>query len=95
MENNLLNETKCIACKKWTNGSKTHCQHCNSILETTKLENERQERHENYIIDIMLIKIKPTDHIIVVGIKKVLQAIQIVYMAILSFILWIIAMLPG
>lgn len=85
----IENIQKCENCGKWTDTSNYFCQHCGKLLNEKRLEQEKQ-RHEQTKLDLILIKIKPTDSLPVVFVKRLAQGIQIIYMAILSFILWLI-----
>ena len=93
-KNIFISEQKCEHCGEWTDGTEEYCQHCTKRLNEERLKKEKI-RHENTKFDIILIKIHPTDHPVIVFFKKIIQYIQIVYFAILTFILWLISMGPG
>lgn len=56
---------------------------------------EEEEQAEKKKFNIALIEIYPEDSKPVVFFKRIVQALQITFMAILSFILWLIALLAG
>lgn len=101
----MLNEKKCPACGKWTDGSKKHCAFCGAPIDAALIAEERKKikdaedskkrlaeenRFERY-----LRKLQESDklgHKILFGI---LNAIFTVYMTILSFFIWLIAIISG
>jgi hypothetical protein len=93
---------KCPRCDKWSEwtGSPTDlCEHCGTILDEEgfirQLKREEEDEKDKNRFDITLIPIYPDDNKVVVFLKRIIQGFQIAFMAILSFILWLIAMLAG
>jgi hypothetical protein len=93
---------KCPRCgqwSEWTGNPTDLCEHCGSILDEKgfirQVKEEEEEREEKKKFDITLIEIYPDDSKPVVFFKRIVQGFQIGFMAILSFILWLIALLAG
>jgi len=93
---------KCPHCgqwSEWTGHPADLCEHCGSILDEAgfirKVEEEEREAEEDKRFGIDLIEIYPDDNMVVVFLKRIVQGFQIVFMAILSFFLWLIALLAG
>lgn len=93
---------KCPQCGQWSEwaGNPTDlCEHCGSILDEKgfirRVKEEEREAEEKKRFDITLIEIYPDDNKVVVILKRIVQGFQIAFMAILSFILWLIALLAG
>ncbi len=90
-----LNERKCDKCGKWSDGEKYFCNHCGVLMDEERLEEEKKRHESQEGLAVALIKIYPTDHIIVKGIKHIIRIGQIIYFAILTFILWVVAFMSG
>jgi len=101
----MLNEKKCPACGKWTDGSKTHCVFCGEPIDATliaaqhrkaredaarKKALEEENRFERYLRTLQ--ESDKPHHKILFGILNTLFTI---YMAILSFFIWIIALVSS
>lgn len=93
---------KCPNCGKWSRWNQNptdRCEYCNSILDPVAVarqqarEERKQEESERFTIDF--IKIDPDDPWYINIFKKVGLGIQVVFAAIISFILWLIAVLAG
>jgi hypothetical protein len=94
---------KCKHCGKWSHWNQQvndTCQFCGHLLDEkaflaqAKSEVEANEKNPCQI-NMELIKIYPTDSFFVKIGKRVVQAVQISFIAILSFILWFLTMLAG
>jgi hypothetical protein len=93
---------KCPHCGQWSEwtGEPTDlCEYCGCLLDEAgfirQVEEEEREAEEKDRFDFSLIEIYPTDNKFVVFLKRIVQGFQIVFMAILSFFLWLIALLAG
>ena len=75
------------------------CEHCGSILDEKafirQVKEEEEEQAEKNRFNLTLIPIYPEDSRLVVFFKRIVQGFQLAFMAILSFILWLIALLAG
>lgn len=94
-----MSQKKCSNCGKWSSWSNSvedRCEHCNELLSPSeyerkqkiKQEKERQEKNWMFYID-------PDDSGIVKFFKKSGNVFYTVFMAIMTFIMWLIAALPG
>jgi len=101
----MLNEKKCPACGKWTDGSKKHCVFCGAPIDAILIAQERKKikdaedskkrLEEENRFERYLRKLEESDkprHKIMFGI---LNAVFTVYMGILSFFIWLIALISG
>lgn len=100
-----MNEKKCPACGKWTSGEHERCAFCGAAIdpaliasERKKLREEKARKHklanenrfERYLRELE--ESDKSHHKIGFGILKTLFNI---YMAVLSFFIWLIAFLSG
>jgi endogenous inhibitor of DNA gyrase (YacG/DUF329 family) len=93
---------KCPQCgqwSEWTGNAADLCPYCGSILDEKgfirQVEKEEREAEEKKKFNITFIEIYPDDYKLVVFFKREVQGFQIAFVAILSFILWLIALLAG
>lgn len=101
----MVNERKCQACGKWTDGNKTHCIHCNALTDPVILAKEksiaRQKKHRDQELakeSKTVKKFKALKHSEKLGhriLYGIFDTIFTIYMGILSFIVWLIAMLTA
>ena len=95
---------RCPACKKFshTDGSvEATCEHCGSYLQPIalkeKLQVEEQERqrklkHEH---PVFWVNVKPDDTNFRKSVVRLMQGGQLIYAAIVSFLLWVVAIVAG
>lgn len=90
---------KCPDCGQWSewNQEKTdRCQHCDALLSPEIIEREeksaqkKKEQEDGWIFNV-----KPDDNPIKVFFKKTGKLGYVIFMAIVSLIVWLIAFLPG
>lgn len=101
----MKNQKKCPACGKWTDGSKQRCVFCNSLIDPhliaekeskQRAEKQKQERiasegrFEKYLRKLQESE-KPGYQLLF----KVLNTLFNIYMAVLSFFIWLIALISG
>lgn len=101
----MINEKKCHACGKWTDGSLKHCAFCGAAIDPALIAEERRKaraeasrkeqlenesRFERYLRELE--ESEKPHHKILFGILSTLFNI---YMAILSFFIWLIALISG
>ncbi|AMM51497.1 hypothetical protein TH61_10380 [Rufibacter sp. DG15C] len=93
---------KCPHCQHWSAWHQQvtdRCAHCQSLLDPKAYQrlldqDTRQEAEKNQF-NVVLIEILPTDSAFTKFWKRIVQGFQLTFMAILSFILWLIALLAG
>lgn len=99
----LQSTKKCKNCGSWSPWNQqvnAICQICGHLLDEeaflaqAKAEAEANEK-KPYQVNFDLIKIYPSDSFLVKTGKRLIQAIQISFIGILSFILWVLTMLAG
>jgi len=99
MASTFKSSKKCTHCGQWSawNQKPTDtCEHCGALLDDRTLLREaarEAERKRKKGLDI--IEIYPSDSFLVKIGKRIGQAIQISFIAIVSFIIWFLTMLAG
>lgn len=87
---------KCKNCGEWSTHTEENpvCPNCQTaFLVVTESEKESLERRRT--AGEIKIQIKETDSLIVAIFKHIFNAVQIVFIAIVSFIVWFVAAGPG
>lgn len=82
-------EKKCEHCTMWTDGMLEKCQFCGLTLDFHF--KKAGEKLKVNLPEPPVIKIYPTDSVFVVLIKRIVQFNQMVFYAIVSFVLWFIS----
>jgi hypothetical protein len=104
MVNNQHTVKKCPNCGKysaWDNSLEAICEFCGAVLDPRTLlevqvkEEKKRQAQLRFEHPVFWVSIKPTDKPLVVFGKEILRGAQIVYMAIVSFLLWITAIIAG
>lgn len=94
-----MSQKKCPNCQKWSVWNTNYddrCEHCGELLapvEAQRVEKQKQEaiRQE----EEWMFYIKPEDNFLQKGLKKVGNFFYVIFMAIMSMLMWLIAALPG
>lgn len=93
---------KCPNCgqwSRWTQNPTDRCEHCNSVLDPVAVARQqaREERKlaEDEHLSIKFIQINPNDPWYKNFFKRIGLGFQIAFVSIISFILWLIALLAG
>ncbi len=94
-----MSQKKCPHCGQWSNWSNNindRCENCGKPLAQEELDREkkRADEKEKNEKDWMFY-INPNDSELVKFFKKTGNLFYTVFMAIMSFIMWLIAALPG
>lgn len=101
MASTFKSSKKCLYCGYWSEWNQKPtdtCEHCGALLDDEQLlrtaarEAEKNQK-KSYEIDI--IRIYPTDSTVTVFFKRIIQVLQYSFIAIVSFILWVLTMLAG
>ncbi|WP_297334808.1 class I tRNA ligase family protein [Algoriphagus sp.] len=94
-----MGQKKCPHCEKWSRWNMNltdPCEHCGQPLGGKDLKNqERREQEQLKNTENWLFTIKKTDSSLLVFLKKIGNSFYTIFMAILSFLLWLIAVMPG
>lgn len=104
-ELHLMNAVhKCPSCKKFSHSDGTAeatCEHCGAYLDPVevkskqKYEEEKRQAELKHEHPVFWVNVKPGDGAFRASFVRFVQGAQIVYMAIISFILWIVAIIAG
>lgn len=92
---------KCPECGEWSSWNvniEDLCSHCNKPLSPVELKNQAdldELDRQNKNFSITVVQIKEDDNIIVVAVKRVIQAVQLSVMAIVSFVIWLVTVVVG
>ncbi|GGG02942.1 hypothetical protein [Pontibacter amylolyticus] len=93
---------KCPNCgqwSRWTQNPTDRCEHCNSILDPVAVARQqaraerKQEEEERY--SIKFIEVNPDDPWYIQFFKRIGLGFQIAFVSIISFFIWLIALLAG
>lgn len=94
-----MSQKKCPHCGKWsewTTSFDDRCEHCGEPLSPVDLERKAKKEEEAVRQEQnWMFYIKPDDGALMRFLKKSGNLFYMVFMAIMSFIMWVIAALPG
>lgn len=94
-----MGQKKCPHCgewSKWTTNMNDLCEHCGKALGGRDLEyhiireRDKKANKEQWIFDI-----KETDSAFMKGLKTVGNFFYTIYIAVLTFLAWLVAVMPG
>ena len=92
---------KCPACKKW-NEDNAYCKYCNEPISPQiirDLEDEEDLKKNQPLkkspLDKLQENIENSNNPFVIAFNKVLRLVWIVYMGILSFVIWFVTAIAG
>lgn len=96
----LLASKKCPHCQQWSrwqHGPADRCEHCGELLDPRAQQSalEREELEQQKMPPMFLIEIKPDDNAAVRFFKTIVRGGQLVFAAILSFIIWVVTLAAG
>ncbi|MGV3586565.1 MAG: hypothetical protein ACO1OF_06170 [Adhaeribacter sp.] len=101
MASTFKSSKKCPHCGEWSEWDQQPtdtCQFCGALLDDRTLLREaarEAESRNKKQLEIDIIEVYPTDSFFVKIGKRIIQAIQISFIAIVSFIIWFLTMLAG
>ncbi|WP_040302507.1 hypothetical protein [Algoriphagus machipongonensis] len=94
-----MSQKKCPHCgqwSEWSNNFQDKCEHCGEPLSKVELDraqkiaNEKEQNEKNWMFYV-----HPDDSSIVKFFKKSGNLFYMVFMTIMTFLMWLIAALPG
>jgi hypothetical protein len=101
MASTFKSSKKCLHCgcwSEWKQNLTDTCEHCGALLDDEQLLRiaaREAERNEKKRFDLDIIQINPTDSGFVVFYKRIIQVLQYSFIAIVSFILWVLTLVAG
>jgi predicted amidophosphoribosyltransferase len=94
-----MDQKKCPHCGKWSSWNRNLsdlCDHCGKTLGGKDLENQERMLEDRQKSEInWMFNPNESDSSFIKGLKKIGNFFYTIFMAIISFILWLIAVLPG
>jgi hypothetical protein len=99
-QNKVSKERYCKNCGTWgyfEGKIDDRCIYCGNMFEPKRYQ-EEADKEVKRVLDppaIILVKIKKTDNFFVKIFKTVLQGFQLLFVAILTFVLWLVALISG
>jgi hypothetical protein len=95
----LISTKKCPACQQWSNWQQqasNHCEHCGELLDPrAHAEAEQQAAAANQRGGIELMEVGPEDKGLVWFFKNIIRSGQLLFIAIIGFIVWLVTALAG
>lgn len=101
----MKSERKCHACGKWTSGDKTHCDFCNALIDPELIAIQKSEEREKIFEEeakekesktVKKIKaLKQSEKLSHRIMYYIFDTIFTIYMAILTFLVWLIALITA
>jgi hypothetical protein len=101
----IKSQKKCPKCAKWTDGTQTHCSFCDATIDPILLAKEqrrlrdaealRRRLAEENKFERFLRKLEESEKPFHKFSFSILSVIFNIYMAILSFFIWLIALASG
>jgi DNA-directed RNA polymerase subunit RPC12/RpoP len=91
------NEIKCPACGKWSVWEQKEtdtCIHCGAILRPIS-DAERENIQKRREVEYVNVPINDSDALVVKLFKHVFNFIQMIFIAVISFFIWLFAAGPG
>ncbi|MES2655164.1 MAG: hypothetical protein V4620_06215 [Bacteroidota bacterium] len=90
----ITNQKKCEHCSKWTDGDKAFCSYCGEILDLN-YRKQIDELAKNESVLMNYYKIKNSDsNFLLWLIEKLIQGGQIIVMAIIALVTFVLVLLP-
>ncbi len=100
-----MNEKKCPACGKWTDGKADRCVYCHTAISHRLIVEEEKAAHAEKVREMReqdpskfrryLYKLSKSEKPVHQFLFRSLTVVFNVYMAILSFFIWLIALISG
>ncbi|WBO86386.1 hypothetical protein [Hymenobacter yonginensis] len=96
----LMASKKCPHCgfwSPWQQQATDRCERCGLYLDAPRMRSEqkRQELADKPLPSFMRLELKPDDGTVLRFFKHIVRGGQLVFGAIVSFLLWLVAMLAG
>jgi hypothetical protein len=101
----MINQKKCPKCSKWTDGDLTHCVFCDAVIDPLLIAKEQKKQRdaaalakriqEESRFEKYLRSLEESENPFHIVAFKVLRVVFTIYMAILSFFIWLIALISG
>jgi phage FluMu protein Com len=98
-DKNLISTKKCPSCQQWSQWQQQaddRCEHCGELLDPrAHAEAQQQVATEQQQGGIQLMEIGPDDTGLVWFFKTIVRGGQLLFIAILGFIVWLVTAIAG
>jgi predicted amidophosphoribosyltransferase len=100
-EKKLVSTKKCPFCQQWSEWEQQpddRCSHCGKLLDPQASNRARQQAataHEQAASKVRLIEIKPNDSFLMRLLKWIGRGGQLLFIALLSFFIWVVTIAAG
>ena len=101
----MINQKKCEACGKWTKGDRKRCVYCDALIDPVLIAEEKRvqrkalERERRLLneskLEKYLRRLQESDKPLNKFVFKFLNIVFTIYMGILSFFIWLIALISS
>ncbi|MCC5932376.1 MAG: hypothetical protein JJU28_24235 [Cyclobacteriaceae bacterium] len=95
----MKHQKKCPGCGEWSTWYQSHediCEHCGTLLSPEAFNrDERRAEYQAASEKKWIFYIEENDGPVLRFFKKIGNTVYLIYMAILTFIMWLIAVTPG
>lgn len=99
----MISEKKCPVCSEWTDGNKPNCTHCGALIDPQQIAARNKKERVDHIIrnkipspfERYLEKLSESENPFAKFSFFILRGLFNIYMAVLSFFLWLIALAAG
>ncbi|MBU6120570.1 hypothetical protein [Hymenobacter siberiensis] len=98
-DKNFISTKKCPVCQQWSHWQQQatdRCEHCGKLLDPRTHEETRQRAATEHLRGgIQLVEIYPEDGGLVRFFKTIVRGGQLLFVAILGFIVWLVTALAA
>jgi predicted amidophosphoribosyltransferase len=96
----LLSTKKCPNCQQWSvwqQRSSDSCEHCGELLDPRGQQSalEREKATNQKMYSVLLIEIKPDDSALVRFFKTIIRGGQLLFAALMAFMVWLVTLAAG
>lgn len=96
----LLSAKKCPSCQQWSRWQldpNDCCTHCGELLDPQAQYSaiEREKRANQKMPAVLLIEIEPNDSAVVHFFKTIIRGGQMLFAAIVAFLVWFVTIVAG
>lgn len=100
----MESQIKCPACSAWVSKSQSRCTACGSTLDRNQFQKEERIKAGTYPekkerkktrIELWLERTESSENTLVVFARSIVKVVWLMYLGVLSFIIWMVTLLAG